>query len=40
VIQSYGYEYLFALNNMEQAGLLRKGDLAVFGSSGGGGWMA
>lgn len=37
VVQSYGYEYLFALSNMEQAGLLKKADQlnVVFGSSGG-----
>jgi hypothetical protein len=35
VIQSYGYEYLFTLANLEAAGLLyRKPDLAIgFGSS-------
>jgi len=34
VIQTYGYDYLFGLNNLEQIGLIRKGELNVFGSSG------
>ena len=44
VVQSYGYEYLFALGNMEQVGLLRKADSqlsnVVFGSIGSGGFSS
>jgi len=44
IIQSYGYEYLFALTNMEQAGLLRKADLqlsnVMFGSIGASGFSS
>lgn len=37
IIQTYGYEYMFALNNMEQVGLVRKAEaINVFGSGGGG----
>lgn len=44
VVQSYGYEYLFALGNMEQVGLLRKADSqlsnVVFGSIGSAGFSS
>lgn len=36
-MQTYGYEYMFALNNMEALGLLRRAEaINVFGSAGGG----
>jgi hypothetical protein len=37
IVQTYGYEYMFALNNMEALGLLRRAEaINVFGSAGGG----